>query len=151
MGKGAKQGAWNLNYRIPFQTNIRITAQATDTAGVSGECFLPFPLFKFYFIYKLPIPILRPTTHWPSFSTIVTVYYFPYPSLPYSHYPRIGGFYFIVRGAPDLPVRVGQIDVPVAKGAKLKLAVTQTTLQPLQWYPMLFSISLFLSVHTRIC
>jgi hypothetical protein len=83
MGKGAKNGAWNLNYRIPFQKNVRVTAQATDAMGVSG------------------------------------------------------GFYFIVRGAPDIPVRVGQLDVPVSKGAKLKLAVTQTTLQPLQWLPIL--------------
>jgi len=35
-GKGAKDGSWFLNFRIPFQKTIRITVQSTDGASKGG-------------------------------------------------------------------------------------------------------------------
>jgi len=48
-----------------------------------------------------------------------------------------GGFYFIVRGAPNLPVAIGGFPVPIDKGARLKLSAKTATLEPLEWFPTL--------------
>ena len=62
-GKGAKDGAWFLNFKIPFQKSIRITVQHLSTSS--------------------------------------------------------GGFYLILRGAPNLPISIGGVTVPAT--AKLLL------------------------------
>lgn len=75
MGKGAKDGAWFHNFRIPFQRTIRITAQ-------------------------------RPSG-------------------------TVGGFYCIVRGAPNLPLQVGGLPIPST--ARMVQTRISKTYQPLDW------------------
>lgn len=58
-GKGAADGAWFNNFRIPFKRSVKVTTQTV--------------------------------------------------AQPY------GGFYIIVRGAPNLPIVVGQYAVPAAR------------------------------------
>ena len=73
-GKGAKDGAWFHNFRIPFKS-VRVTVMS-DRGDASG-------------------------------------------------------IYFIVRGARDLPINIGGIEVPVReRGARLQLQVTDTMNTP---------------------
>jgi len=74
-GKGAKDGSWFHNFRIPFQKEVRVTAQNTKGS--------------------------------------------------------YGGFYMIVRGAPDLPLQVGDYKIPPT--AKLLLQKIEGLYQPLDW------------------
>jgi len=75
MGKGAKNGAWNLNYKIPFQQSVKATVQGMDETGATA------------------------------------------------------GFYFIIRGGPDLKINIGGVDVPAAKGAKMRLSNQHVVMQ----------------------
>jgi len=79
VGKGAADGAWYHNFRIPFQKQIRITWQASETYG---------------------------------------------------------GMYIIVRGAPNLPIVIGDFTVP--SSSKLILHNQKVTLQPLQYFDVVY-------------
>jgi len=76
-GKGAMDGGWYLNFRIPFTQSIVVTTQ---------------------------------------------------------HLYANNGFYMIVRGGLDLPVRIGDFTLP--DNAKLQLQVVQKTVQPIEWVPV---------------
>lgn len=36
IGKGAKDGAWYLNFKIPFTKTVRVTTQTTDGSSHGG-------------------------------------------------------------------------------------------------------------------
>eukprot|EP01113_Clastostelium_recurvatum_P035244 TRINITY_DN488_c0_g1_i1.p1 TRINITY_DN488_c0_g1~~TRINITY_DN488_c0_g1_i1.p1 ORF type:complete len:437 (+),score=110.68 TRINITY_DN488_c0_g1_i1:126-1436(+) len=77
-GKGANDGAWNFNFRIPFQKSIAISFFHVDPAAT------------------------------------------------------FGGFYMIVRGALNVPISVGDVQVPTT--AKLNLfKINAQQFNPLQW------------------
>eukprot|EP00456_Euglypha_rotunda_P077472 TRINITY_DN7316_c0_g2_i9.p1 TRINITY_DN7316_c0_g2~~TRINITY_DN7316_c0_g2_i9.p1 ORF type:complete len:426 (-),score=33.85 TRINITY_DN7316_c0_g2_i9:128-1405(-) len=79
VGKGAADGAWYVNLRVPFQKQIRVTWQ-----HLTGT---------------------------------------------------YGGMYIIVRGAPNLPIVIGDVTVPT--NAKLYLYNQHVTLQPLQYFDVI--------------
>ena len=84
-GHAAKSGAWNVNYRIPFQRSAKVTLQ-----------------------------------HW---------------AAPNSTAPQIG--YAIVRGAENIPIKVGDLELP---GATARLAlhkIEDVTYAPLAWVPLI--------------
>jgi len=78
IGKGAKDGSWFNNFRIPFQKSIRVTVQHQTGS--------------------------------------------------------FGGFYIIVRGAPNIPIDIGGVAIP--SKAKLLLQRFEQTVQPLAWVPV---------------
>jgi len=77
-GKGAKDGSWFMNFRIPFQKTIRITAQNMKADA--------------------------------------------------------GGFYIIVRGAPEITIDIGGVVIP--SRAKLLLQRYEQVAKPLEWVPV---------------
>jgi hypothetical protein len=77
-GKGAKDGSWFNNFRIPFQRSVRVTVQ-----HLTGT---------------------------------------------------FGGFYIIVRGAPNLAINIGGVNIPST--AKLLLQRFEQTVPPLAWVPV---------------
>jgi hypothetical protein len=85
-GHGALSGAWNLNYRIPFQRSARVTVQLTAGAANTDPA---------------------------------------------------GTCYLIVRGAENLPIRVGDLELP-GSSARLTLhKIESRVFQPLAWVPLL--------------
>jgi len=78
IGKGAKDGSWFNNFRIPFQKSVRVTVQ-----HLTGS---------------------------------------------------FGGFYIIVRGAPNIAIDIGGVQIPST--AKLLLQRFEETVQPLEWVPV---------------
>jgi len=78
IGKGAADGSWFNNFKIPFQKSVSVTWQVTQG----------------------------------SFTNI----------------------FFIVRGAPNHPITIAGVDVPLK--SRLNLAAQTKTLQPLEFYDM---------------